>query len=1354
MSAAKNRLPRARIEQLNRAKIRRAAPAGSGAAPPLPALALRSLGLGFILFQYRLAARDLADTPAFTAVLLAGLIVPLVLAYPGGARRKRFKPPAAALVLLLLPWMIRSLFVLARVAVPLDALTAAALDSLILNTDRNYFAALPPYYWAAGTTFLAARSRAFFRADCVISQWALLGLFCAVRPAEMEAYRRPVVMLGLFAALLFIHLLALLWSLPPETAARGREKIAAAAAAVCIVFLGGILLIRPSHEQALGQGKGLLQPTLLSFDFSPLLRLESEIRVNEDLILIVRKPRDDAHIFLRRFILSGYTPKQGFFRSLERDEAAHPRRLPGGRTLLDLPAPRKYQETLQEYFLVNFDASAFIGMHQPAEIIPYAQWDASSFSSAYMVKSHTSEALPLELFAALPEQGTGPDGGYSPADLGLSAEDHAHYTEYGGDERIASLAREMTLGLASYWELVQAVYEGLRYGEYRYSLRPGIAPDGDQLAHFLFQSKKGYCSYYAFAMTLLLRSLGIPARAAAGFFVDTSQNTFDYYPVRADMAHAWVEVYYPQYGWIEYDPTTEQLAEREDPGFSSGISPELFERLMREILNNPYRQGRDAGAAGSAGPSFTSLGRYVQRFMRRGWPLLAGLFLALTLYPRFGLYLGARLTRDARKKTRRLWAHAQRRLWFIGCARDKQAGAGEWARSLDGRRHLNAYALYQAAAEAQYAPAYGDEGFRRCLQQYRLFSSQYGKRAPRLRRLLANLCPLLTALLPKRRGCFPPLLALGFFWALGVQTVQGQAGAASGQVPPGMEAGAEADTLFNAAAAAKEAEYWERAIELYALGERRHPQDDRFPWALGSLYYSRGLYGLAWDAYQKVEQLLPDDPEVLYRLSRTAGYLNRDALSAHYLERLLRIEPDNREAAGSLAWMYYKLHRLREGEALLRAAVSRLGPDPEFSMTLGTIYSDLFQYDEAKTWYLDAITRGEALGAQEFTAVAHYNLSILESRFYHYAEAFDRTGASLAVKNRASGRLARGELFLRRLDISRALGELYAAYEIDGSPLSKINLAQAYQTAGRLEEAKRYAEDCLRAGDLSWMINYGIDPDRHKRDIHEILLKTYRGLAMAEGAKLYPSWGEQLLSFFRRWGYYYMYRSHEILYKKYSLLAGHAYGRRAWEEGGLDAQLQYYHAFDSYPRRALGYLQKARDFEVPLIPESETFYAAAAGKLLRDKDLLGELITRFDPLWERDMIAEIYTEICRSGKASTGEKQEAAERLYALNPGALRQRGIRLPAALVLELDPAWSRRTAAVLRGTLKKTGVDAATGARRFRLSITLREGGARCELYDGGRGSALFQETIPLGSLSRRDISGFAQTLGELLFIAGRE
>jgi|CXWL01.1.fsa_nt_gi hypothetical protein len=85
-------------------------------------------------------------------------------------------------------------------------------------------------------------------------------------------------------------------------------------------------------------------------------------------------------------------------------------------------------------------------------------------------------------------------------------------------------------------------------------------PEGteDPLDYFLFEGKQGFCNYYASAETLMLRSIGVPARLAVGFAQGEPnlQNTF--YTVRERDAHAWPEVYFPGYGWIEFEPTGNQ----------------------------------------------------------------------------------------------------------------------------------------------------------------------------------------------------------------------------------------------------------------------------------------------------------------------------------------------------------------------------------------------------------------------------------------------------------------------------------------------------------------------------------------------------------------------------------------------------------------------------------------------------------------------------------------------------------------------------------------------------------------------------------------------------------------------------
>jgi hypothetical protein len=1283
--------------------------------------------LFILLWQIRFLAADLADTPVFAAALLGAFGTALFIYLKG------LRPLAALCIIALIPWTARFFIALPRWFVSSHE-ARLLLDSLLLNLDRNNFAALLPFYWVAVSSYFSLESRLFLRGDIIAADTLFLVIFSIAPTASMEVYRWPILMIVLFALILFLQILSLILSIPPEFKLKKKEGAAAVLAFLIMVILGGALFIGPSQEKAVERGGGLLEPKLFSFDFSQILRLESEISVNDDLVLIVKKDPYDDHIFLRRYTLSGYDAGQGFYRHEAVDEKAHPQRLPDRpRKLPDRDLIEDYQVTGQEYYLVNFDSSAFIGMNMPVEVVPFETWDASSFSSAYAVQSYTSASMFFELIDTV----RGPPSAEA---LGMSGEEYAFYTGYGGDREIAALAGEITSGVYSYWEKIQAIFDYLKYGDFRYSLKPGIAPDGDQLKYFLFTAKKGYCSYYAFALTLLLRSLGIPSRVAAGFFIDPSTEVFDYYPVRADMAHAWVEVWFPSHGWIEYDPTTEQLADGEEFRFSSGTPPELFERLMKEILDNHSRLTPKQGEEKEdGGRDLAALGRDTLKFIQRYGPALVSVILALLfLLIRLGFFWLSLVWRNPRKKAFFLWAHARRRLVLGGVKRPASLSEAEWAAELEASLP-GLYDLYQDYAAARFAQVFGPGESRAMMEDYRRFGLAYQAFIPVGRRVLAWLIPPLALILPPRgrKGgghTLTALLLITVFLALGADKT-------AAQNPAG-----EADTLYRNAQDAQGAENWERAVEFYTLGTELYPGDIRFPWALGNLYYNRRLYRLAWNEYRRLEGLIPQDPELLFRLSRTAGYLNEDALSAAYLERYLAIIPDDKEAIGNLGWMYYKIHRLEDGRRLLLDAREQMGQDSDLAMTLGTIYSDLFLYEEAKKWYLDAIRGSESSGDRIFAAVAHYNLSILESRFYQFNLAYERTGASLEAQDRASGRLAQGELFLRRMELNQALAEYQRAYEMDTSPLSKVNLAQVFQIWGRLDEARLYAEDCLEAGDQSWMLNYGIDPVRYRRDIHELLMDIYEGLEHTEALAPSGGFGDRFRSFSRLVSFRFKAAVHRQLFRKYSLVAADAY--RTAGQGGefhLDALLQYYHAFKAYPRRALDYLRRARNFEEPLIPPSASTYDLEEGMILKNTELIRRGLETFDARWERDMIAEAYGELARMG--GKDERADAAERLFAINRGALRQKGIRLPAEL--RINGADSR-TGAALRKTARQAGIDTA-GNRvpRYTLTMTAESGAILCELYDEGRGIAVLQRSLPLSSLSARDKAGFARSLGDAVF-----
>jgi transglutaminase-like putative cysteine protease len=92
-----------------------------------------------------------------------------------------------------------------------------------------------------------------------------------------------------------------------------------------------------------------------------------------------------------------------------------------------------------------------------------------------------------------------------------------------------------------------------------YNERIPSPPAGvDPLEWFLFDLQQGYCTYYSSAMIAMLRSLGIPSRLAAGFAQGEYDPALNQFVVRERDAHTWVEVYFPNYGWIEFEPTAAQ----------------------------------------------------------------------------------------------------------------------------------------------------------------------------------------------------------------------------------------------------------------------------------------------------------------------------------------------------------------------------------------------------------------------------------------------------------------------------------------------------------------------------------------------------------------------------------------------------------------------------------------------------------------------------------------------------------------------------------------------------------------------------------------------------------------------------
>jgi transglutaminase-like putative cysteine protease len=125
--------------------------------------------------------------------------------------------------------------------------------------------------------------------------------------------------------------------------------------------------------------------------------------------------------------------------------------------------------------------------------------------------------------------------------------------------QLKELATEITAPYDTVYDKVEAITVYLRKEiEYTPEITRTLPKNKDPLLWVLFDYKKGFCMYYASAETLMLRSIGIPARMAVGFVEGAYDELAGQYVVTYKDSHAWPEVYFPSIGWVEFEPTGNQ----------------------------------------------------------------------------------------------------------------------------------------------------------------------------------------------------------------------------------------------------------------------------------------------------------------------------------------------------------------------------------------------------------------------------------------------------------------------------------------------------------------------------------------------------------------------------------------------------------------------------------------------------------------------------------------------------------------------------------------------------------------------------------------------------------------------------
>lgn len=149
-------------------------------------------------------------------------------------------------------------------------------------------------------------------------------------------------------------------------------------------------------------------------------------------------------------------------------------------------------------------------------------------------------------------------------------------------QQVGNLARQVTKGLGGPYDKARAIerYLGQHY-TYDLEAPPVPVTADDAVEYFLFKSKRGYCDVFASSMVVMCREVGVPARLATGFITGELDSVNKKYIVREKDRHAWAEVYFPDCGWVAFDPTSYTM---DGDQTVSGTFGKSIARLINDIF--------------------------------------------------------------------------------------------------------------------------------------------------------------------------------------------------------------------------------------------------------------------------------------------------------------------------------------------------------------------------------------------------------------------------------------------------------------------------------------------------------------------------------------------------------------------------------------------------------------------------------------------------------------------------------------------------------------------------------------------------------------------------------------------------
>jgi protein-glutamine gamma-glutamyltransferase len=328
---------------------------------------------------------------------------------------------------------------------------------------------------------------------------------------------------------------------------------------------------------------------------------------------------------------------------------------------------------------------------------------------------------------------------------------NSYNEEFRSYEAFYAKARQVVGTTRSPYQAVVALESWFRTaGGFRYDEQPPQSTVRPPLVDFVLKTKRGYCQHYAGAMALMLRYLGIPARVAVGFTSGTFDSEEGEWNVTDHNAHAWVEVWFPGFGWLPFDPTPRRGAlgssyTAASPTFNLQLALEvlkgtagLSEDQLRARLARSGVGDIEQGLFGEESGGHTSRPRLQERGgnLLGFLVLLAAGLLTLVALVKAGRRRARYLSRDPRRIAR---ACRQELVDFLLDQRldvPRSATVAELGRLLETRLGVPAGHFVAAAGAARFgAPEQVDLAARRSRRELRMLLALIRRRLPPSARL-------------------------------------------------------------------------------------------------------------------------------------------------------------------------------------------------------------------------------------------------------------------------------------------------------------------------------------------------------------------------------------------------------------------------------------------------------------------------------------------------------------------------------------------------------------------------------------------------------------------------------------------